>query len=264
MEANMATGKLEDKVVIITGGNSGIGKASSLLFASEGAKVVIAARNQTSGENVVQSIKASGVGEAIFVKTDVANPEEIEQLIEVTQKQFGRVDILYGNAGLLVPGTAPETSIETWRKVIDINLSGQFYLMKYGIPALIKSGGKSIILTSSELGTVGTTATVAYCAAKGGLINMVRALAIDCAPHGIRVNCLAPGPIDTPMLRDWFSESDDPKSLEDAQTKPVLLGRLGTPEEIAEAALFLATDSSSFMTGALLIADGGCTAWYGL
>lgn len=260
----MTTGKLEDKVVIITGGNSGIGKAASILFAKEGAKVVIAARNSNSGESVVRSIKEGGLGEAFFVKADVSQPEEIENLIETTNRLFGRIDVLYGNAGLLEAGTAPETSLETWRRVIDVNLSGQFYLVKYGIPAMVASGGKSIILTSSELGTVGTTASVAYCAAKGGVINMVRALAIDCADHGIRVNCLAPGPIDTPMLRDWFAESGDPKSFEDAQTKPILLRRFGTPEEIAEVALFLTSESSAFMTGSLVVADGGCTAWYGL
>jgi NAD(P)-dependent dehydrogenase (short-subunit alcohol dehydrogenase family) len=177
---------------------------------------------------------------------------------------FGAVHVLYSNAGVLDTGTAPDTSLELWRKIIDVNLSGPFYLAKYGIPALIHSGGHSIILTASELGTVGTTATVAYCSAKGGVINMARAIAIDCAPHNIRVNCLAPGPIETPMLDNWFAAGDDPAALIKAQTDPILLGRLGKPEEIAEVALFLATEASSYMTGSLVVVDGGCTAWYGM
>lgn len=260
----MVQGKLEDKVVIITGGNSGIGKAASFLFASEGAKVVIAARSVASGEEVADKIKKSGRGDAIFVKTDVSDPADVEKLVKVGKQHFGVLHVLYSNAGLLEAGTAPDTSLELWRKVIDVNLSGPFYLAKYGIPALIELKGHAIILTASELGTVGTTATVAYCTAKGGVINMVRAIAIDCAPYNIRVNCLAPGPIDTPMLDHMYDVSADPEATKKAQTDPILLGRVGKAEEIANVALFLASDSSSYMTGSLVVADGGCTAWYGM
>ena len=260
----MTNGRLAGKVAIITGGNSGIGRASAKLFAREGANVVIGARNEQTGASIVQEIEQIGKGKAIFVKTDVSQPEEVENLVHRSIEQFSRLDILYGNSGIFPSGTAQETSIETWRKTIDINLGGQFYLAKYGIPALIDCGGSSIIFTASELGTVGISEGVAYCASKGGLINMTRAIAIDCAPHNIRVNCLAPGPVETPLLRDWIDGSDNPQELEDAQTKPVLLKRFGTPEEIAEVALFLASDASSFMTGAIVIADGGATSWYGL
>lgn len=260
----MSQGKLENKVVIITGGNSGIGKAASLLFAKEGAKVVIAARSVASGEEVANTISKSGRGEAIFVKTDVSNPADVEKLVKVSKDHFGGVHVLYSNAGILEGGTAPETSIDLWHKVIDVNLAGPFYLAKYGIPALIESKGHSIILTASELGTVGTTAMVAYCTAKGGVINMVRAIAIDCAPYNIRVNCLAPGPIDTPMLDHMYDVSEDPEATKKAQADPVLLGRVGKAEEIASAALFLASEDSSFMTGSLVVVDGGCTAWYGM
>ncbi len=129
---------------------------------------------------------------------------------------------------------------------------------------MIETGGKTILFMGSELGTVGASAMVAYCASKGGVINMTRALAIDCAPHGIRVNCLAPGPIETPMLRKMFDDAENPDEYERIQTEPILLKRFGTPEEIAEVALFLASDASSYMTGAVVIADGGATAWYGL
>ena len=260
----MKNRKLDGKVVIITGGNSGIGRAASKLFAHEGAKVAIGARNEQTGESIVQEIKDSGTGDAVFIKTDVSNPEEVENLVKKTLGHFGRLDVLYGNSGILPTGTAQDTSVETWRRTIEINLGGQFYLAKYGIPKLIEQGGGVIIFTASELGTVGISEGVAYCASKGGIINMTRAVAIDSAPLGIRVNCLAPGPVETPMLRDWINEAENPLEIEEAQTRPVLLKRFGTPEEIAEVAVFLASDASSFMTGALIIADGGATAWYGL
>jgi NAD(P)-dependent dehydrogenase (short-subunit alcohol dehydrogenase family) len=260
----MTAGRLQDKVVILTGGTSGIGKASAQLFAREGATVVIGARNDRAGRKLVAEIEADGQGQAVFVKTDVAQPEQVERLVRKTLDQFERVDVLYANSGVFPGGTAPETSLETWRLAIEVNLAGQFYLAKYGIPALIRSGGKVILFTASELGTVGASATVAYCAAKGGVINMTRAVAIDCAPHGIRVNCLCPGPVETPMLRDWINADPNPQQLEQTQKTPVLMKRFGTPEEIAEVALFLASDASSFMTGAVIVADGGATAWYGL
>lgn len=260
----MTSGKLEDKVVILTGGTSGIGRAVARLFCREGAKVVIGARNEEAGASVVQEVQKEGKGEALFIKTDVSVPEQVENLINKTINSYGRVDVLYGNSGVLPTSTAPDTTIETWRRCIDVNLSGNFYLAKYGIPALIETGGKTILFTGSELGTVGASAMVAYCASKGGVINMTRALAIDCAPHGIRVNCLAPGPIETPMLRKMFEDAENPDEYEQIQKEPVLLKRFGTPEEIAEVALFLATDASSYMTGAVVVADGGATAWYGL
>ncbi len=260
----MTSGKLEDKVVILTGGTSGIGRAAARLFCREGAKVVIGARNEEAGASVVQEVKEEGKGEALFIKTDVSVPEQVENLINKTINSYGRVDVLYGNSGVLPTSTAPDTTLETWRRCIDVNLSGNFYLAKYGIPALIETGGKTILFTGSELGTVGASAMVAYCASKGGVINMTRALAIDCAPHGIRVNCLAPGPIETPMLRKMFDDAENPDEYEQIQVEPILLKRFGTPEEIAEVALFLVSDASSYMTGAVVVADGGATAWYGL
>ncbi len=260
----MTAKRLEGKAGIITGGTSGIGRAAALAFTREGAGVAIAGRRREEGHRVVDDIEREALGEALFVETDVARPEDIERLVEEADSRFGRLDFLYSNAGVLASGTAPETADEVWRQVIDVNLSGPFNLAKYGVPALIRSGGGSIILTASELGLVGASSTVAYCAAKGGVVNMTRAIAIDCAPHGIRVNCLCPGPVETPMLSDWFASAPDPEALEAAQRKPILLGRMGRAEEIAEAALFLASDASSFMTGAILVVDGGATAWYGL
>ncbi|MGQ0670395.1 MAG: SDR family NAD(P)-dependent oxidoreductase [Actinomycetota bacterium] len=260
----MTDGKLAGKVAVITGGTSGIGRAGARLFAREGAGVAIAGRRADQGTEVVQEIHRETATDAVFVQADVADPGDVERLIKETERHFGRVDVLYSNAGVLASGTAPETDEETWRQIVDVNLGGPFHLAKFGIPALIRAGGGSIILTASELGIVGASKTVAYCAAKGGVINMTRAMAIDCAPHAIRVNCLAPGPVDTPMLTSWYEASGDPQAFRAAQEEPVLLRRAGRPEEIAEAALFLASDASSFMTGAVLVVDGGATSWYGL
>ena len=259
----MEPGRLDGKVAIVTGGSSGIGLAVSRLFAEVGARVVIGARREQVGEAAASDIRGAG-GDAHFVRTDVSRPEDVERLVGEAERRFGRVDVLVSSAGIMVTGAAPETTVALWRAVIDTNLGGPFWLAKYGIPALRRAGGGSIVIVASELGLVGARETVAYCAAKGGLVNMVRALAVDGAPEGIRVNALCPGPIDTPMLRTWLDAADDPASLERAQLTPVPLGRWGTPEEIARAALFLASDASSFMAGSVLVADGGATAWYGL
>ena len=260
----MSNGRLQDKVVILTGGTSGIGRASVMLFCREGAKVVIGARNEVAGAEIAEAVRQDGRGEALFVKTDVSDPAQVENLVNQTMQRYGRVDVLYGNSGVLLSGTAPETSLDAWHKTMEVNVSGNFFLTKYGIPELIKAGGGTIILTGSELGTVGASEMVAYCASKGAIVNMTRALAIDCAPHGIRVNCLAPGPVSTPMLDVMFEQAEDPDELEIAQTEPVLLKRFGRPEEMADVALFLATEASSYITGAIIVADGGATAWYGM
>ncbi len=256
-------GRLTGKVAVVTGGTSGLGRAGAIRFAREGARVAVASRREEEGRKVVQEIESDG-GEAVFVRTDVRVPGDVEALVVAAEDRFGRIDVLYASAGVMLTGSAPETSEEVYGLVMDVNVGGTFRLAKYGIPALTRAGGGSIVLTASELGLVGATHTVAYCASKGAVVNMVRALAIDCGRLGIRVNCLCPGPIDTPMLRDWFDAGEDPAELERVQTEPVLLKRIGVPDEVAEAALFLASDASSYMTGSVLVVDGGATAWYGL
>jgi NAD(P)-dependent dehydrogenase (short-subunit alcohol dehydrogenase family) len=258
-----ADGLLTGKVAVVTGGTSGLGLAGAIRFADEGAKVVVASRRENEGGKVVDEIASRG-GDAIFVRTDVRAPEDVEELVAKAEGHFGRVDVLYASAGVMLTGTAPQTDEDVYQTVMDVNVGGTFRLAKYGIPALERAGGGSIVLTASELGLVGASEAVAYCASKGAVINMVRALAVDCGPLGIRVNCLCPGPIETPMLRDWFDAGDDPAALERRQTEPVLLKRIGRPPEIADVAVFLASDRSSYMTGAVLVADGGATAWYGL
>ena len=260
----MNPGKLEGKVAVLTGGTSGIGRASAALFCQEGATVVIGSNNGEEGAAVVEEIQQYAPGRARFKLTDVSQPDQVKDLLDFTAAEFGRLDVLFGNAGILPAGTAWDTPIETWRQCIHTNLSGNFYLAKYGVPKLIQAGGGVLLFTASELGLVGVTAGVAYCASKGGLINLTRALAVDCAPYGIRVNCLAPGPISTPMAEQGFALASDPGAARSAQLAAVPLGRMGTVQEIARAALFLVTDESSYMTGSVLVADGGAIAWYGL
>lgn len=259
----MSSARLAGKVTVITGGTSGIGRAGVVRFAREGARVVVGSRSREAGEELVRELKAEG-HEVLHVPTDVARAEDAARLVETAVARFGGLDVLWSNAGVQEVGAAPDTSEEVWERVIGVNLTGHFHMAKFGIPALARGGGGSLIFTASELGLVGASSSVAYCAAKGGVVNMTRAIAIDCAPLGIRVNCLCPGPIRTPMLERWFRASPDPELLERRQTDPVLLKRLGEPEELAAAALFLASDESSYMTGAVQLVDGGVTTGYGI
>jgi NAD(P)-dependent dehydrogenase (short-subunit alcohol dehydrogenase family) len=249
-------------VAVITGGSSGLGRAGARRFAAAGAKVAIGALQPDQGAEVAGEITAAG-GEAFYQDTDVRNPADVEALVSAAERRWGRIDVLYASAGVMPVGSAPDTSEDDYQLAVDVNLGGCFRLAKYGIPALARAGGGSVVLTGSEIGIRGASGAAAYCASKGAVVNLTRALAIDSAPLGVRVNCLCPGPIDTPMLRAWF-QTGDPGELERTQVAPLLLGRLGRPEEIAEAAFFLASDASSYMTGAVFVVDGGATCWYGL
>jgi NAD(P)-dependent dehydrogenase (short-subunit alcohol dehydrogenase family) len=255
-------GRLQGRVAVVTGGSSGLGRAGALRFAAEGARVAIGSVQPDQGAAVVAEIEAAG-GEATFLETDVRRPDDVAALVAGAEQRWGRIDVLYASAGVMTIGTAEETSEDTYQLAVDVNLGGCFRLAKFGIPALARAGGGSVILTASELGLVGASSAAAYCAAKGGVVNLTRALAIDAAPQQVRVNCLCPGPIDTPMMQGWY-ETGDRAKLERIQVTPILLKRIGRPREIADAALFLATDESSFVTGATLAVDGGATAWYGL
>lgn len=247
--------RLKDKVAIITGGGSGIGRASAELFAHEGAKVVVADFNEKAGQETAAAIRRAG-GEAIFVRVDVSDPAQVQQLVNTTLQTYGGIDILVNNAGVLLFGTALDTSQEDWERVIAINLTGTFLVSKAVLPHMIARGGGSIVNLTSSTGAHDAAAnTVAYVTSKGGVALLTRAMAIDHAKHNVRVNAVAPGPTDTPMLREAMS----PEQLAAfAATFP--MGRLGRPEELARAILFLASDEASFVTGAILAVDGGQTA----
>lgn len=249
--------RLKNKVAIITGGSSGIGKATALLFAKEGAKVVIAARDEKEGMKVVSEIKRAR-GEAIFIKTDVAIESDVKNLINQTIKKYKKLDILYNNAGVELQKTVTETSSEELDRVLDINLKGVFYGCKYAIPKMKR--GSAIINTASAAGIVGFPNLAAYCASKGGIVLLTKEIALDYADKGIRCNCVCPGAILTPMLKRFFDKSPDPTKTKKEMAMMHPLGRLGKPEEIAKAVLFLASEESSFITGQALLVDGGLTA----
>jgi NAD(P)-dependent dehydrogenase (short-subunit alcohol dehydrogenase family) len=199
-------------------------------------------------------------GEAIFVPTDVSKEEEVRSLVAQAMVKYKRIDILFNNAGIELQKTVVETTGEELSKVLDTNLKGVFYGCKYAIPYMIKQGGGSIINTSSAAAIVGNPFLAAYSASKGGIISLTKQTAIDYARKGIRVNCICPGAIMTPMLQRFMNKSPEPEETKRAMTEAHPLGRLGKPEEVANAVLFLASDESSFVTGHALMVDGGVTA----
>ncbi len=251
--------RLKERVALITGGNSGIGRATALLFAQEGAKVVITGRDKERGLRVVEEIERAA-GTALFVPCDVRSADDCRSAVGETIRVYGRLDILFNNAGVYYPRTAVECTEEEWDLTIDINLKGTFLMSKYALPAMIAAKKGVIINNSSGWGIVGGDKAVSYCASKGGVVLMTKAMAIDHGRQGIRVNCICPGDVDTPMLpvdarlrgMAWK------EYLAAAANRP--MGRVGKSEEIATAALFLASDESSFVTGAVLVVDGGGTA----
>ncbi len=246
---------LENKVAIITGAGSGIGRAIALLYAAEGAKVVVSDINEAGGQETLASIKSKG-GQAVFVKADTARPEDNKHLVDQAVAQFGALHIAVNNAGIGGPiGPAGEYPIEGWNKVISINLSGVFYGLRYQIPAILSSGGGSIVNMASILGKVGTKGSAAYVAAKHGVIGLTEAAALEYADKKIRINAIGPGYIMTPLLTNTL----------DAATLQVIaglhpMGRLGTSEEVAELSLWLNSDKSSFVTGSYYNIDGGYLA----
>ncbi len=248
--------RLKGRVAIITGGNSGIDRATALLFAREGAKVVVAGRNAARGKKVVDEITEHG-GRAIFVKTDVSKSSDARAMVEKTIATFGRVDILFNNAALSPVGTVLTTSEKEWREVIDTNINGTFLCTRYALPHMIKQKRGVIINTGSINSLMAMRDEAAYDASKGGVLMLTRATAMDFAKDNVRVNCICPGAIETPMLRDIPSKAPNPKEAEAELARKHALGRIGDPEEVAKVALFLASDDSSFVTGSVVAVDGG-------
>lgn len=251
--------RLAGKVALVTGGTSGIGRATATLFAREGASVAITGRNQERGEQVVREIHEGG-GEALFLRSDVRVADECRRAVEATLERFGRIDVLYNNAGVFYPNSVPDCTEAEWDETIDSSLKGAFLMSKYALPSMIERGSGSIIHCSSGWGVVGGDRAAAYCAAKGGLVVMTKAMAIDHGPQGIRVNCICPGDVETPMLPDDAAKRGMSWEQYEVGAVDRPLRRIGTADEIARAVLFLASDESSFMTGAALLVDGGGAA----
>ena len=252
--------RLKGKIAIVTGGGSGIGRATAECFAREGARVLVADREPGAGEGTARAIRDAG-GEVRFVEVDVSDPVRVQKMVEAALDAFGGIDILFNNAGVLAFGSVLDTDPETWHRVLAVNLTGVYLCSRAAIPHMVARGGGSIVNVSSSTGAYDAKGnTAAYVASKGGVTLLTKAMAIDHGRQGVRVNCICPGDTDTPLLRE--EARDRGMSWEDyvvgGSDRP--LGRIGRSEEIASAALFLATDASSYMTGSTLVVDGGGTA----
>jgi NAD(P)-dependent dehydrogenase (short-subunit alcohol dehydrogenase family) len=253
-------GRLDGKVAVITGAGSGMGAVAARLFAAEGAAVVVADAVEAGGRATVADVEAAG-GRALFIGVDVTRSDEVAAMIAAAVDGFGGLHVLYNNAGIFPAddGGTLETPEDTWDRVMNVNLKGVWLCCRHGIPALLSSGGGSIINVASFVALMGAaTAQIAYTASKGGVLSMTREMAVEYARKGIRVNALCPGPIETPLLAELLSDPD----RRARRMVHIPMGRLGQAEEIARAALFLASDDSSLMTGASLVVDGGITAAY--
>jgi NAD(P)-dependent dehydrogenase (short-subunit alcohol dehydrogenase family) len=249
-------GSLTGKRALITGGASGIGRATAVLFAQEGAAVAVADLDEAGAEEVVQMIDDAG-GRAIFVLCNVTEAVDCRRAVRFTVEELGGLDVLFNNAGIIRRADVLDTSEQEWDQVMAVNVKSIFLLSKYAIPVMVRSGGGVIINIASGWGLVGGRDAVSYCASKGAVVNMTRAMALDHGEQNIRVNCICPGDTDTPMLREEARQlgEADARFLAEAAQRP--LRRIGRPEDVAQAALYLASDASAFVTGAALVVDGG-------
>ncbi|MBU4211830.1 MAG: SDR family oxidoreductase [Kiritimatiellae bacterium] len=251
--------KLMNKVAAITGAGRGIGRAAAERFAREGARVVILEKDEALGREVEDAIIRSG-GQARYISLDISEPQAVEAGFARIAEEFGALHVLYNNASVFLGGRdAPvvDLEVEVWRQVLAINLFGLFYCCKHGIPLIIRSGGGSVINTSSSAGLIGIPNCDAYTASKGATIAMTRSMAVEYAPSKVRVNCIAPAAIRTAMVQQ--SNFSNPSFDETAFLRTTPVRRWGTPEEIANIALFLASDDSSYLNGTIIVADGGIT-----
>ena len=248
--------RLQNKNAIVTGGAGGIGRATSLAFASEGANVAVVDLNAEAAEAVAEEIRAAG-GTAVAIAADVSSEADIERVVASVVEGFGGVDVVFNNAGIIRRTTAVETTVEEWDRVFGVNVRAIFLMCKHVVPIMAAAGGGSIVNTGSGWGLKGGGQAISYCASKGAVVNMTRALAIDHGPQGIRVNSVNPGDVDTGMLRDEARQlgQDQAGFLAEAAERP--LNRMGQPREIAAAVVWLASDESSYVTGSALVVDGG-------
>jgi NAD(P)-dependent dehydrogenase (short-subunit alcohol dehydrogenase family) len=252
--------RLDGKVALITGAASGIGAVAARLFAGEGARVVVADVSDDAGRATIEEIEATG-GQAAYVHADVSSADDARAMVAFAMERFGSLDVLHNNAGVFpaADGSVTDTDEDVWDLVMRINLKGVFLGCRFGIPAMLQGGGGSIVNVASFVALMGAaTPQIAYTSSKGGVLAMTREIAVEFARSGIRANALCPGPIETPLLAELLA---DPARRQ-RRLVHIPIGRFGRPEEIANAALFLASDESSFMTGAALVVDGGITAAY--
>jgi len=253
-------GRLDGKVALITGAASGIGAVAARLFAGEGARVVVADVSDDAGRATVEEIEAAG-GQAAYVHADVSNADDARAMVAFAMERFGSLDVLHNNAGVFpaADGSVTDTDEDVWDLVMRINLKGVYLGCRFGIPAMLEGGGGSIVNVASFVALMGAaTPQIAYTSSKGGVLAMTREIAVEFARRGIRANALCPGPIETPLMAELLADPD----RRQRRLVHIPIGRFGRPDEIANAAMFLASDESSFMTGAALVVDGGITAAY--
>lgn len=257
----MAGSRLKDKVVLITGAGSGLGRTAAVLFAREGARVIVNDVVRQAGEETAVLAGKEGPA-ALFVEGDVSREDQVQRLVGDGVKHFGKLDVLYNNAGVFPPedGSVTELREEVWHRVLDVNLKSQYLTSKYAVPKLIENGKGSIINIASFVALLGCTVPQdAYTASKGGVIALTKSLAVQYGRHGIRANAICPGPIETPLLTSWLLKNPKEKQK---RLDRIPLGRFGRPEDVAHLALYLASDESAWTTGSVLVVDGGITSNY--
>ena len=262
LDANLSdiVTRLANKVAVVTGGGSGIGRAIALAFAREGARVTVTGRREDKLAGTVAAIGATG-GSALAVKCDVTKAKDALRTIAETEQAFSRVDILVNNAGMLSVSTIETLSEDDWDRVMATNVKGPFLMSRAVLPALRRAGGGSIVNVGSILGLVAMKDRAAYCASKGGLTMLTKAMALDHARDKIRVNCICPSIVETELVRGLFSESEEGRNLREARLATLPIRRFGNPEDVAELAIYLASDQSSWMTGTAIPLDGGLSAY---
>jgi NAD(P)-dependent dehydrogenase (short-subunit alcohol dehydrogenase family) len=254
--------RLKGKVAIVTGGTSGIGRATALLFAREGAKLIIVGRREAEGAKALEKIRDLG-GQGVFVKADVSKADQVMAMVGSAIEAYKQIDILFNNAGILPEASKrpmAEITEDVWDQIMAVNLKGVFLTSKYVIPEMMRNGGGSIINTSSNVGHIAMLNRSAYGASKGGVTLLTKAMALDYARYNIRVNCVCPGMIETEMAGDFINKARKDEKMWSEIIAKFPLGRIGTPDDVAYAVLFLASDESSWITGSSLMVEGGYTA----
>lgn len=253
--------RLKEKVCFITGAGGGMGRTAAVIFAREGARVAVADIDQTGGRETVELVRTAG-GEAFFVPCNVAVESEVAAAIAATVARYGKLDVLYNNAGIMPAAdhSVIDTDEATWDRVFAVNVKGVFFCCKYGIPEMLKQGAGSIINIASFVALLGCSVPQdAYTASKGAILSLTRSLAVQFAPKGIRSNAICPGPVETPLMTDWLLKDEEARRIRLARNPS---GRFGRPEDIVNLALYLASDESAWTNGAVIVADGGITSNY--